>query len=336
LVTGGTGLVGRHLVDGLLQKGWDVAVLTRDPSRAKDLESRGIELVAGDVTRPTFDAAMSRADVVFHAAGWFEMGVRDVRRMFDINVAGTANVLASARKQRVPRVLYTGTAGVFAPNSLNHPSTEASPVQTVVPDPYVTSKVQAHEIAVREMAAGLPLSIIAPAAVFGPYDTGQLGRTLALLTRDRFRRLPKGFGFNTWTHAADVADAHILAATRGKPHEMYLIGDRVLSVVDFYAKAAAAVGIDPPRANVPRSLARLAARVSEAGARRRGETPILSRAALDLAAVNIVVDASKARRELGWTPQPLEDRIRETMEWYSATYRDRRASLPAKPGGASG
>lgn len=204
-----------------------------------------------------------------------------------------------------------------------------------MPDPYVTSKVQAHELAIREIQAGLPVSIVAPAVVFGPHDTGQLGRTLALLARGRLRRLPKGFGLNTWTHAADVAEAHLLAATRVKPGETYLIGDRVLYVVDFYAKAAAAVGINPPRANVPKSLARLAARISEAGARLRGGTPLLSRAALDLAAVNIVVDASKARRELGWNPRPLEDRIRETMQWYAARYRDRSVPLPAKFGGTS-
>ncbi len=61
--------------------------------------------------RPTFGPAMARADVVFHAAGWYEMGVRDVRRMFDINVTGTGNVLSAARKENVPRVVYTGYRG---------------------------------------------------------------------------------------------------------------------------------------------------------------------------------------------------------------------------------
>ena len=334
-VTGGTGLVGRHLVDALLGRGWEVAVLTRDPVRGKDLAGRGVELVAGDVTRPNFAAAMARADVVFHAAGWYEMGVRDVRRMFDINLTGTTNVLAAARAEEVPRVVYTSTAGVFAPNSMEKPSTESSSVQTVVPDPYVTSKVRAHERAMAEMRAGLPLTIVMPAAVFGPHDTGQLGRTLALLARDRLKRLPKGFGRNTWTHAADVAEAHVLAATRGRPGELYLVGDRILSIVDFYGMAAAAVDVTAPRATVPASLVRIVARFAEVGARFAGRTPLLSRAALDLAAVDIVVDASKARRELGWSPRLLEDRVRETMRWYSATYRDRRAALPVKRGGAS-
>src|SRR3989442_6258238 len=106
-----------------------------------------------------------------------------------------------------------------------------------LPDPYVTSKVQAHQLAVAEMHAGLPLTIVLPAAVFGPGDTGQLGRTLALLARGRLPRLPRGFGANTWTHAAGIAPGHVLAATRGEAGELYLLGDRGLPVVEVYRKA---------------------------------------------------------------------------------------------------
>lgn len=331
-VTGGTGLIGRPIVTTLLEKGWDVAVLTRDPARAKDLEARGARIVPGDVTRPNFQAAMSRADVVFHAAGWFELGVTDVQRMFEVNRTGTENVLSIARTENVARVVYTSTAGVFAPTSKDRPATESSSVQVALSDPYVSSKVQAHQLAMSEMHTGLPVTIVLPAAVFGPHDTGQLGRSLALLVRGRLPRLPKGFGTNTWTYAGDIAEGHILAATRGSPGQQYLLGDAVLPMVEFYRKAAEAAGVRPPTANVPMGLARFAARFSEASARFAGRMPLLSRAALDLAAVDLVVDGSKARTQLGWNPRPLEERIGETMDWYMATYRDRRAPLPTKPG----
>lgn len=120
-VTGGSGLIGRPIVTNLLEKGWDVTVLTRDPGRTKDLEARGARIVRGDVTRPNFEAAMSRADVVFHAAGWLDLGVRNVQRMFDVNRTGTASILSIARKENVGRIVYTSTAGVFAPTSRGAP-----------------------------------------------------------------------------------------------------------------------------------------------------------------------------------------------------------------------
>src|SRR5438445_156162 len=175
VVTGGTGLLGRPLVETLQEDGWEVTVLTRDPARAKDLEARGVQIVEGDVTRPRFNASLARADVVFHVAGLYEVGLREFRRTIDVNVTGTANVLAAARRENVGRVVFTSTAGVFAPTPRDRPVTESAPVQTALPDPYVTSKVQAHQLAVAEMHAGLPLTIVLPAAVFGPGDTGPPG-----------------------------------------------------------------------------------------------------------------------------------------------------------------
>jgi dihydroflavonol-4-reductase len=331
-VTGGTGLIGHALVDALLRRDWDVTILTRDPARAEDFRPRGAKIVPGDVTVPKFQGAMSGADVVFHAAGWTALGVRDAGRMHRVNVEGTRNVLSMARTENVGRVVCTSTAGVFAPTSVDRPATESSPVQVALDDPYVTSKVQAHRLAVREMESGLAMAIVLPAAVFGPHDTGQLGRSLALLVRGKLPRLPKGFGTNTWAHAADVAEGYILAATVGKPGQQYLLGDRILPMVEFYRMAADAAGVRPPTANIPIAVARLASVASETLARLARRTPLLSRPALDIAAVDLVIDASKARTQLGWTPAPLEDRIGQTMEWYAARYRDPRTSLPAKPG----
>jgi len=334
-VAGGTGLIGRHLVQALRARDWDVVVLTRDRSRATEATALGATVVEGDLTRPRFEAQLARSDVVFHSAGWIDLGVRDAQGMFDVNVNGTATLLAAARRERVPRIVYTGTAGVFAPAPPDRPATEASPPNAVTHDPYVVTKFRAHQLVVGEMHAGLPVTIVLPAAVFGPWDTNTLGRSLAMLAKGRLGTLPRGFGLNTWTHAADVAEGLVLAATTGRPGEVYVVGDRILSLYEFYRRAADAAGVKPPVPRIPMSLGRVAARFTETWARLRGRTPYLSRAALDLAALDLCVDASKARTELGWRPRPLEDRIQETMAWYVKRYRADKSPLPVKPGGAS-
>src|SRR3972149_1602379 len=120
-VTGGTGLVGSHLVEGLIAHGWQVAVLTRSAERARALFDDRAWVVEGDLTRPNFHAELARTDVVFHAAGWIELGVRDGRRMLDVNVTGAANLLSIARKEGVPRIVYTDTAGGFTPGPGGRP-----------------------------------------------------------------------------------------------------------------------------------------------------------------------------------------------------------------------
>jgi len=333
-VTGGTGLIGRHVVDALLAGGWEVGALVRDPARARNLESRGVRIVVGDVTRPDFVHDLAGVDVLFHHAAWFEIGVRDRDAMHDVNVTGTANVLSLAKEEGVSRIVVTSTAGLY-PSSRDHPATETAVPAAVLDDPYVVTKLQAHELVVKEMRSGLPVTIVAPAAVFGPRDTNQLAQSLALLVCGRLPMLPSGFGVNTWVHAADVAEGHLLAATVGRPGEVYLLGDRVLSMYEFLEAAARAAGVRPPRARVPMALARLAARLSEARARRSGRTPLLSRAALAFSKLDVVVDASKARRELGWAPRPFEERLRDTMAWYVEAYARGDAPMPVKRGGAS-
>ncbi len=333
-VTGGTGLIGRHVAEALLAGGWEVLVLARDAARAKDLEARGGQVVVGDVTRLDFVHALAGVDVLFHHAAWYEVGVRDREAMRRVNVQGTANVLAMARQEGVPRVVYTSTAGLF-PASRDHPATEGSKPAALVEDAYVASKLEAHALVLREIAKGSPITIVAPAAVFGPRDTNQLAQSLALLVRGRLPVLPSGFGLNTWVHAADVAEGHLLAATVGHPGETYLLGDRVLTMYEFLEAAARAADVRPPHRRVPMSLVRLVARFSEWQARRRGRTALLSRAALRLSALDVVVDASKARKELGWSPRPFEDRLRETMAWYREAYASTGAPLPVKRAGAS-
>jgi dihydroflavonol-4-reductase len=334
-VTGGSGLIGRHVVDALLDHGWDVTVLTRTRDRTRALEARGVAVVEGDVARPRFQSDLSRTDVLFHVAGWIDLGVRDARRMFDVNVTGTANILAMARKEGVSRVVFTGTAGVFAPAPPDRPARESSEARAPTHDPYVVTKFQAHSLVIGEMHAGLPVTVVLPAAVYGPGDTNALGRSLALLAKGRLRIVPRGFGHNTWTHAADIAEGHVLAATRGRPGEMYLLGDRVAHFMDFYRAAAKAARVKPPRARVPMRVARAAAVLAEAHAAFAGRAPTLSRAALELAALDLCVDATKARTELGWSPRPFDERIREAMEWYVQEYRVRGKPLPVKRGGAS-
>ena len=95
LITGGTGFIGQYLTRGAIKRGWQVTLLVRQPdaATARALASEGAGLVLGDVTdRRSLGAAFGVAtpDLVFHNAGWYELGIprRARRRMWAVNVEG--------------------------------------------------------------------------------------------------------------------------------------------------------------------------------------------------------------------------------------------------------
>jgi dihydroflavonol-4-reductase len=113
-LTGGTGFIGRSLAKTLLARDWSVIAAVRRPDgpQARSLSTMGVQCVPGDVTdRESMRSEMAGADIVIHNAGHYEYGVDadGRRRMKDINVRGTDNVLGLARELRAPRAVYVST-----------------------------------------------------------------------------------------------------------------------------------------------------------------------------------------------------------------------------------
>lgn len=105
LVTGGTGLLGRAVVDRLIAIGHGVRVLTRDPDRATAAHT-GAELLRGDLRDPTsLHTALSSIEVVVHCAS-------DVDSVDDVDVAGTANLVGAMRGHEVTHLIYVSIVGV--------------------------------------------------------------------------------------------------------------------------------------------------------------------------------------------------------------------------------
>ena len=105
VVTGGTGVLGSCVVDGLVAAGHQVRVLSRDPSRAS-VATSGMNLLRGDLRDPaSLHEALSSAEVVVHCAS-------DVRSAHDVDVAGTANLLGVLHGLEVAHLVYVSIVDV--------------------------------------------------------------------------------------------------------------------------------------------------------------------------------------------------------------------------------
>ena len=164
LITGGNGLLGRHLVPALQDRGDNVRVLALPEEDTRWLRERGVAVHRGDVRWPdTLVAPMSGVTAVLNLAGM--MGVwRPLEDYRDVNVTGTQNVCRAALAERVGRVVHVSSWTVYGMD-LGRPAREDFLLKPFR-EPYAMTKAEG-DLAVQRMIADdhLPAVIIRPGHV---------------------------------------------------------------------------------------------------------------------------------------------------------------------------
>ena len=254
---------------------------------------------------------------MFHAAGMPEQWQRDERVFDRVNREGTVHVLEAARAAGVERVVYTSTMDVFAAprgGTLVETNLDAEPKPTA----YERSKQAADRAAEKIRAEGLDLVHVNPGAVYGPspVHVGLNDFFLKVLNRGAPLLPPGGVSV---AYVDAVADAHVAAAERGRSGERYLLADEHVSMVDLaevILERAAAGRRPPPLA--PVWLMRALAASSAPLARVFGFKPLVAPGQLSFLLWNVKVDASKAKRDLGYVAVPLREGVERTIAFLRA------------------
>ena len=314
LVTGATGKVGHATVRALLAAGHDVRALVRDPRRAQGVVPDGAELVPGDVTDPgSLDAAAQCRDVVFNAMGLPEQWLTDEAMFERVNARGSENVANAAKRAGVRRLVHTSTIDVF------HAEPNASFDESQVADypkgtAYERSKQHADELVLAAAGDELEVVMTNPCAVYGPGPIGSASPEKDLfepVLRGRLPALtPGGFGM---VYSDGVGAGQLLAAEKGVPGERYILCDGHMTLRELaeLVVRTAGRGRVPPVLPVPAAKALAAG--GEALARVIRRPPLLPKGQLHFLLWNAKPDSSKAQRELGWRPTPIEDGVRRTL-----------------------
>lgn len=314
LVTGATGKVGHAIAAALAARGDDVRALVRDPARAANVLPDGVEPVVGDVTEP---ASLARAvhgcELVFNAMGLPEQWVRDEGVFDRVNAQGTLAVAQAARAAGVRRLLHTSTEDVF------HAERGSRFDESQVADypkgtAYERSKQRAEELAL-SARDGLEVVITNPSGVYGPGPSGSVSFDKGMfepLVRRRLPALPPGGLGLVFTEG--LAAGHLLAADKGRDGERYILCDTHATLRELAETVVRVAGRGwvPPTLPVP--AARALAAAGEALSRITGRPPLVSRGQLYFFGWNAAPDSTKAQTELGWTPTPLEEGIRRTLD----------------------
>jgi nucleoside-diphosphate-sugar epimerase len=324
LITGGNGLLGRHLVSALHERGDSVRVLVLPGEDASPLEERGVAVHRGDIRRPDMlTAPMSGVEAVLHLAGM--MGVwRPMADYHAVNVTGTENVCRAALAESA-RVVHVSSWTVYG-MALGEPVREEFPL-TPFREPYAITKAAA-DMAVQRMIVEDQLSavIIRPGTFFGRGDHLHFGRMADRLRAGKGIIVGSGENALPFVYVTDVVQGLLLALDheRAVGQAYNITNDRPLSQEQLLRAIAHEVGASPPRVHIPYHALYAAGYAAERLARltRSQRQPVVTRLGVKLFGTDNRHAVDKARRELGYTPRvDLNEGVRLAADWYRGKHR---------------
>ena len=314
LVTGASGHLGANLVRRLLDEGTRVRVLARPDAGHDALAGLDVETAWGDLR----DLEATRAAVrgcrrVYHCAAKVSTGTAQVAEIHGSNVVGTRHLLRAALEAGVERVVVTGSFSAVGhvPGRPSDESDAVNPFERMLP--YQRSKVAVEHACLTAVAHGLDVVIATSCAIVGPHDykPSPMGRVLLDFARGRLRAyIPGGFEF---VAARDIVEGHRLAMDKGRTGHKYIFSSGHTTVDELMAYYEEITGRPRPRWRLsPPLMAALAEVTSFVTTRLRPDAPQrFTPGAVRLLRLGRRADTTKARTELGFTPTPLREAIRE-------------------------
>eukprot|EP00123_Amoebidium_parasiticum_P022607 comp9111_c0_seq1/m.4279 comp9111_c0_seq1/g.4279 ORF comp9111_c0_seq1/g.4279 comp9111_c0_seq1/m.4279 type:complete len:353 (-) comp9111_c0_seq1:439-1497(-) len=328
LVTGGSGFVGRRLVELLTAQG--AGHVRSFDLRVPAVRQAGVEYVQGDLrNRDHVLAACRGVHSVWHVGAAVLHQARPMYRA--VNYEGTLHVLAACRAQGVSRLVYTATVGSRAVRAqpLDNAAEDtpfAGPGRYL--DTYCESKALAEQAVRSACCSQLRTVAVAPHVLYGPRDPLFWPQTLWAAQQGKLRRIGTHDVVMSFVHVDNFCHALLCAHEALQPGSRALGGyysvrdlDGNRSYWQVMDQAVRGMGLPsfldkrPAPVGLVFGLARAADRLAAVTGRDRPYA--ISESVLELSVTSRTFSCSAAQRDLGYNP-PLkfEEGWEQTIEWF--------------------
>lgn len=307
------------MVRALVDAGHTVRALHRSASRLDALAGLDYESAIGDVTdSDSLQHACQGVDWVFHVAAVADYWRADVNRLYAVNVEGTDNVLAAARKAGVSRVVFTSSAAAVGARRDGQPADELIPF-SLPPErfPYGHTKALAEMSVQEAVAGGQDIVTVNPVVILGPGDLNIISGDIVLKVRRLTWTIPVPPGGVALIDVRDCARLHIAAAERGRAGERYILGAANVRHAALFAAAAQVAGVPAPGFPIPKLALEPMAWAIDA-VRGAGLPVPVDGNQTRLGGQDIYFDFRKMQRELGEANISWQQSLADTYAWYQA------------------
>lgn len=320
LVIGASGFIGSNVTRQLVARGDDVRVLLRKTSSTRGIDDLDVEKYYGDVfDDKALQEAMHGVDAVFYCVVDARAWLKDPSPLFRTNVEGLRHVLDAAVDADLDRFVFMSTIATLAVSNDGTLVTEDDPINWYDDGgAYTQCRVQAENLVLSyAKEKGLPAVALCISNTYGPRDWQPTphGGMIALVSAGKAPFYFSGVGQEV-VGIEDAARAMILAEENGRVGERYIISDRFISTRELHTLAAEAGGARRPWIAVPRRAMLALSSLIQVVADLTGREIKFVRRSFSMIDKMSPLDHSKAERELGWKPAPIEESIRKAANFY--------------------
>lgn len=317
LVTGAGGFIASNLALKLAESGTGVRALYRSKISA-GLHHPNIELIQGDILdAAVLEKAAGGCEKIFHVAALANNWAKNSRQFYDVNVAGTENVLRAGKKTGVKKIVVTSTAGTIGPSPDGNPVTEKQ--SSTLFGHYEKSKKKSEDKALEFVEKGMDIVIVNPTRVFGPGELSKSNAVTKIIHKyieKKWKFIPgNGENIGNYAFVEDVVNGHRLAMEKGKAGERYLLGGHNASFNEFINIVSEVSGIKNKLATVPLGLIGIFGLAEDIAAGIFGREPQITYAWVKKYKANWTTSTEKAEKELGYTVTPLKEAVKKTIKW---------------------
>jgi dihydroflavonol-4-reductase len=317
LVTGGTGFLGKHLLEHLAQRGEkQVRVLTTNPPDW--LKTLDVEVVEGSVTSPEImNVAVEGVQHIYHLAGKVSRSDEDKRQMFAVHVDGTRILCEAAVRAHVRRIVMASSSGTIAitEDGFEVPNEEwPTPIEIISRFAYYSSKLFQEKTARKICGSEVALVILNPSLLLGPGDD-RLSSTQDVLKflAGEIPATPSG-GIN-FVDVRDVAPAFYRAMQKGTPGERYILGGPNWTLERYFEHLERISKVSAPKFKVPAKLHDLSSRLVDGFYKTIGKTSPVDPVSMEMSRYFWYADSSKAKRELDFSPRDPQETLYDTVQY---------------------
>ncbi|MFO8055083.1 MAG: NAD-dependent epimerase/dehydratase family protein [Bacteroidales bacterium] len=328
-ITGGTGLLGAHLIYNLLKKGYKVKALRR-PSSSLDMVKKvfsyytgkadyyykQIEWYSGDLNdMVSLEDFLRKDDMLFHCAGLVSFNKRQRRQLKKVNTAGTANISNAALNKGVAKLVYASSTSVLNRRDVSGIISESSQWEKGKGNScYGTTKMLAEHEVWRAQAEGLSTAIVNPAIILGPgpWESGSPRLFTSMWNGLKFYTP----GVNAFVDVRDVAEAMVALMFSGIEAERFVLAAGNMDYKTLFTLIAAAIDRPAPKYKTTKLMAEIAWRLQTPWALISSKTPMITRETARSAMEKNYYDGSKITKYINFNYRPLEQSIEEIGEFF--------------------